>query len=574
MKGKMTILVLAFVLAASFASAQDQSAKAAPGATTGTPQYGGTLTVAPLKVNQEPTSWNQADGDWAIPTYSAPYGEHLLAGDVEKYGPRGTNEMSFMLRMGLSGQDKYLKGELAESWELSANPIAVIFHLRHGIMFAANPNIGFKPREFTAYDAAYCLNAVRKSFRGQTEMLFMSLGGAEALDKYTVRVKFDYYDYDWPLKIGWGYFSKMYGPEVDKSAAPADWKNQIGTGPFIITDYVKGSYASYKKNPDWWDKQKTINGKKYDTPFIDKLVMPIIVDESTLIAAVRTGKIDWATYIKLNYQQTLAKTCPDLVMKEVPAAEGLAVRFNCSTGALANKAVRQALTMGADKEALIKAVYLKGNQNSNPYNAGLPTTVYTPIKDLPTVDQALFTYNPEKAKQMLADAGYPHGFDLQIDYGTDRVAAGQTAAILQDMWSKLGINVKLQPHDQADLYNLEDHGKYAVAIRSENNTSPSVNISFRFGQSWRPFGTDTEFQTMAKQALGEKNGEKRNALLKQLGIKVIDYADSIGVYPNLLTCYWPWVKNYYGEVDSGHDNIAGMLPTLWLDQPLKKKMGF
>ena len=79
---------------------------------------------------------------------------------------------------------------------------------------------------------------------------------------------------------------------------------------------------------------------------------------------------------------------------------------------------------------------------------------------------------------------------------------------------------------------------------------------------------------MAKQALSEKNGDTRNALIKQLGVKIIDNADSIGVYPNLLTTYWPWVKNYYGEVDCGHDNVSAMLQTLWIDQPLKKKMGF
>ena len=361
MKHRVTVVVLALALVASLVSAQSQGG--------GAPQYGGTLTVATLKVGQEPASWNQADGDWALPTDSAPYGEHLLAGDVDKYGPRGTNEMSFALRMGLSGQDRFLKGELAQSWELSTNPLGVVFHIRPGIMFAANPNIGFKAREFTAFDAAYCFNAIRKSFRGQTEMPYMTLGGAEALDKYTLRVKFDYFDYDWPLKVAWGYFSKMYPPEVDKSSAPADWRSQVGTGPFIISEYVKGSYASYTKNPNWWDKQKIIGGKKYDAPFVDKVVMPIIVDESTLIAALfRTGKIDWATYIKLNYQQTLSKTSPNLVMKEVPAAEGLAVRFNCSTGPLANKTVRQALTIGADNEALIKAVYLQGNQNSNPYN--------------------------------------------------------------------------------------------------------------------------------------------------------------------------------------------------------------
>ena len=76
--------------------------------------------------------------------------------------------------------------------------------------------------------------------------------------------------------------------EVDADA----WDSAVGTGPFILSKYVEGAYVMYDRNPDYW-LTTTIDGKEYELPFIDTVIYPIIPDESTQIAALRTAQLDW-----------------------------------------------------------------------------------------------------------------------------------------------------------------------------------------------------------------------------------------------------------------------------------------
>ena len=102
----------------------------------------------------------------------------------------------------------------------------------------------------------------------------------------------EYKSFSQEVMIFFGYEDRsiITAPEVQENA-PKDWDKQVGSGPFIIEEYVVGSHMAYKRNTNYWDKT-TIGGKEYQIPFIDKIVVPIIPDDSTQVAALRTGKVD------------------------------------------------------------------------------------------------------------------------------------------------------------------------------------------------------------------------------------------------------------------------------------------
>ena len=118
------------------------------------PQYGGTLTVLSLLPTYGPLSWDPADGVWMTGHTCGKYMEHLLVGDFEKYGPRGTNEFNFQENEWIPYQ--FLTGEIAESWEVvtDTDPMKLIFHIRKGIYFPNKPGV-MAQRELTADDVVY-----------------------------------------------------------------------------------------------------------------------------------------------------------------------------------------------------------------------------------------------------------------------------------------------------------------------------------------------------------------------------------------------------------------------------------
>jgi peptide/nickel transport system substrate-binding protein len=262
----------------------------------GGPQYGGTITWA-YREEWEPTNWDVTTGSWTdtvahvLPIYS-----YLVRGDVETYGPRGTNEYPFQSHQEIP--DQFLGGDLAESWEVKESGLT--FYLRKGVMYTGNDRIGMAKREVTAEDCVFGLKHILEGPLGKGAGKFVK--DIYAPDKYTVKVDFNYYEFTWGAMLIYGMGCMMYPPEV-VAAGAENWRNQCGSGAWIIENYVSGSGSTYKRNHDYYRKT-TIDGQDYQMPFADKLSMPIINDRLAFISALRTGKID-VGFVEQQYVNTL-----------------------------------------------------------------------------------------------------------------------------------------------------------------------------------------------------------------------------------------------------------------------------
>ena len=585
MKKKILFLGLSFILVASMISASVLTSCGKTSTTTSTnttttsttaantPQYGGTLTMYPFQgTDVNITNWAcLTSGGQYCTNFIMPYlCEGLLVGDFEKYGPRGTNEFGFQVNQYIP--NAYLTGDLAETWELTTSTLT--FNMRHGVMWAGNTNIGMAKRELTADDVVIMLNYAM----GLTKQwgMFSWIDSLEATDKYTVLIQINKYDDGMLREVG---FIPLYCPEAIK-ADPSSWQHQVSCGPFIVADYIAGSQASYDRNPDYWRKT-TINGKQYSIPFVDHLVVVTIPDESAQLAALRTAKLDYDYEVSLKYKSSLTTSSPNLMMNEYERGSVMMVAFNCTNKIFKDVNVRRALMMGTDLQAIGKAVYLDYNEFSYPFNGSLPKTIHIALSDMPAGDQALYTYDPVKAKQMLADAGYPTGFTMTLDYTGTVQNQGDVGALLVDQWSKLGVTLKLQPKDGAviggELFTTGGGSFTDTIMMDWGNTNPIqiINTVTPRGGNQNIVQLNDPILNSGIDALKIDQSSGWAAHAKALGLQMIHVVPQIGLPTSYtLLCYWPWIKNYYNELEAAQYDTIHPLACAWIDQSVKTKLGY
>ena len=355
------------------------------------PQYGGTITQAGWKSYRPPSSWDPADWVWTLMIWYEPYLQQPLGGDFLNKGPRGTNEFAFNNSAGppLAFQE----GRLAESWTLP-DENTLIFKLRKGIMWNEVPGV-MASRELTAEDFAYSWG--RNLASESKWSSYDPIESVTATDKYTVEFKFTSYMPDWWFNVSGHLPGWVYPPELVK-AGIGDWRNHrgIGTGPFMLDDYVEGSHVSYVRNPNYWETA-TINGKEYEIPFIDRLVLSLVGDKTTQTAALRTGRVDMQDEVDLVQVESLKATNPEMKFTSRPSNSKYFVAMRLDTKPFDDLRVRKAMSMAIDRKGVIAAVWgggAGGELLDFPFAANMPESFYTPLEKLPKSTREQFEITP------------------------------------------------------------------------------------------------------------------------------------------------------------------------------------
>jgi peptide/nickel transport system substrate-binding protein len=586
MKQKILWLAMALVLIATMVPVLVLSSCTKTTTTTtttkaaNTPVYGGTFTMlnnVNTTSNSDPTGWDHimAINLGQASVWGNPYMEKLLVGDIEKFGPRGNNTFAFNLWENVPEQ--YWGGLLATSWEIQTTPsIVFTFHLRQGVMFTGNTNINMAARELTATDVVY--SEERAKSRPGFAAGLAWLNSEVAVDKYTVQWNVNPFYANWAWRFNGTALGQIWAKEsVD--AGPTDWQHQVGTGPYILTNFVSGSGATYTRNKNYWGKT-TIGGKQYQLPFIETVVYPIIPDESTQIAALRTGKIDWAPKVKTQYAATLTQSSPDLVQAKYLTGNCDYIKINRYGSATLNKRdVRRALMIGTDLKALVTTVYGGGEWYSWPLAPGVPG--YVPLDQLPASQKVLWTYDPTTAKKMIADAGYPNGFKMEIMVSSANTQQVDLANALVAMWTKIGVTATINVADSTAVATAFDGVTYKDCLVQQFtvvNPYTTMNIGRAIGAG-NIYGDPKDAVGVAQEKMYQDfsatvDPTQRAAKIATMSLSLMDDCGTIGfTNPNSLNCYWPWFKNYYGELDASYYNTMPMIMRGWIDQDLKTKLG-
>ena len=249
------------------------------------PEYGGTFT------------W----GDRHPVPHCDPYihgsAPRVIVGVAEKLGisnwAADRNEISF--------SDSYVPlrfttGALAERWEM-VDPLTYVFHIREGVRWHDKaPMIG---RELTAQDVVYNFHRYTGSGSGFTEasavaapLVAIPFESITATDDSTVVFKLTQPKVDSPVLILTNWYALILPPEViEQHGDLTDCDNMVGTGPYMLTEWVEGSSITYSKNPDYWDFDEKYPENRL--PYIDQINRLIMPEPATQLAALRSGRLDF-----------------------------------------------------------------------------------------------------------------------------------------------------------------------------------------------------------------------------------------------------------------------------------------
>ena len=187
----------------------------------------------------------------------------------------------------------------------------------------------------------------------------------------------------------------------------------------------------------------------------------------------------------------------------------------------------------------------------------------------------MWTYDAAKAKQMLAAAGYPNGFSLAITTNSANSTQQDVAQLLVSQWAKVGITATINAVDPTVVESNLDALKYDLVyfhmgpsnFINETNRVLSTAIGATYSVS-EPF--DNLWWTMDK----ESDPIKLVADEKALAVAMLNDVGWLPMADQVANNYWwPWMKNYYKEIETGYEDKVPMISRIWIDQSLKTSMG-
>jgi peptide/nickel transport system substrate-binding protein len=561
--------------------------------TSAKPQYGGTLN---LYAGTDPNSFDEG--------YSAPWWtwpchlteDEMLNGDWTQgwAGSYGTKAWTWTLDGIYNWSSK--AGSLCESWDF-VEPNHMVLKVRQGVHFwvdATNEaSTLVNGRELTAEDIAYSYNRLcttPESYIYYAHPYFTKNLTIKATDKYTVDfVVPDDVDSIYQFaQIGVDWNGVIAKEVIDKYGDMKDWRHNHGTGAFMLKDFVSGSTLSFAKNPNYWDKNPIGPGKGDKLPYVDNVKVIIITDSSTYLSAIRTGKLDASSAFALGIDDTKTVTSirKDIQVLEIPGSTApghIHMRTDKADAPWSKKLVRQALTKAVDYETIVndlyegKAVYPSWDISPLP---DLKAN-YLELKDASATIQDIYKYDPVKAKQMLAEAGYPDGFSATI-YTQNNEANVDYLAVIKDMWAKINVTIDIKPleigvfnnrwysRDYEDLFfaGFASPGTFRTMV-STQGSGGGYNLSYIVDSRLENGKTDmlTAFNK------GDDAGCAR--IHKELQAVMYEECWIISTPAQVGSQLWqPWLKNYHGETAVGILNNYGWAKWVWLDQDLKTKSGY
>ncbi len=536
------------------------------------PQYGGTLNIGMVYVTLSPLSWDPSDWAWKFQQDTGPMYEQLFAGDLSK-STRNGGKHPFKADAWLPSDG--IRGEIAETWEWKDNPLRVEVKLRKGIMFPEKPGV-MAARELVADDVVQSYTRLDKSPK-RIPTYFDHVESVEAAGTHTVVFKFKAYNAEWDYRFGWGYYSGIVPKEVIDAGA-GNWKNANGSGPFQLTDYIQGNAVTYSKNPVYWDKEK-IAGAEHKLPFVDKIVYRTIKDEATFLAALRTAKLDVLEAVRWSAVDELKKSAPHLQWSRSLDTGGTFLAMRVDQKPFDDIRVRRALNMAVNKKEIVTSFY-NGNAELFAYPMHPDYLGYfEPLEQMPDSVKELFTYNPDKAKALLKEAGFPNGFSFKVQVCSCSPDHMDLLPLVAAYLEKVGVKIEIQPMEYGAFLSAMTTKTNAPGYFMRNgHTNPTTSIrkSFISKQVWNPSQySDPEFDKRMNAVYLEPDEAKRQDALKSMTREIVDKAPYVWLpTPYTYTAWWPWVKNYGGELRVGSERPGPIHARMWIDRDLKKKLGY
>jgi peptide/nickel transport system substrate-binding protein len=444
---------------------------------------------------------------------------------------------------------------LAESWELSPDASVYTFHLRRGVKFHDGTPFDAEAAKFVfdiSFDPSHPY--YDQVGAGVAKARFGTLEKVEALDPYTLRVTHSEPRSDFLLQLSDppAFFTS---PTVIKQFGMNEIGNHpVGTGPFRFVEWERGSKIVLERNQSYWG----------DGPYLDGLIVRPIPEGNARLTALKSGEVDFIQDVPTD-SIPLLQADPDYEVAVGTVGAGLwAFTFNMQEKPFDDKRVRQALNYAINREALVRDL-LKG--------AGTVATQNMP-PGRPEYDPATikgYSYDPARARQLLAEAGYPNGFRTVWQRPNSVLGPTVLAEFIQSNLKDVGVDVEFQ-NFEAGAYQVMARSPIPAGVGAFNFrvTADPLNFERRYSAKAVPpagynFGVyvNPRVDELFAKVRSSPDPKERSALYKTIDQLVVDDAPVLYVYHHGYTvAYSKRVKDY---LPVGAASIA-FFKTVWINQ--------
>ncbi len=339
-----------------------------------TPQYGGILKVGREAQSEQMffvTVSGGGNSSWV----------HTVSDPLVEYGP---------------DSEPYLEKSLAQSWDIGQDGQTITFHLRQGVKFHDGTPYNARAHEFNLEWALDPKNSVIWSSQ------INSIDRVDALDDYTLQIHTSRVYA--PIITNLGLRSGLaFSPTAFQKAGRDGFATKpVGTGPFMVKEWVPGSYIDFERFQDYWNRGK---------PYLDGWQWQEIPDERVRAAGFRTGQLDMIE-LGSGAVEPLTTARGTRGAKELKGYSGPTYdHFNASRAPFNDKRVRCALQMAMDRDAWNKAI---ANGEGTPYRGQMVPINHWAAFVVPE-EEFPYRYDPEKARQMIEEYAREKGLTLPID---------------------------------------------------------------------------------------------------------------------------------------------------------------
>ena len=448
------------------------------------PRYGGTFT------------WNHNGG---IPQIGAAMDNLSFVGNRNMYPA--------LEPLVKTDDNERIQPWLAESWNTAPDGKSITLYLRKGIKFQDGT-------DFNAEAVKYNLESVYKAnIRGS--FFLGNVTSYDVVDEHTLRINLKEYDCTFLLRLAQGVtaIGMMASPTALKKETTPETKaklHAVGTGPFVLDSWKRDTYVKYKKWDGYWQKGK---------PYLDEIKIQNIPDLAVSIMSFKSGKAHAVCNIDPVDARQLEKEGYYIYQPNLYFLHSIIPDGANPDSPFAKKKVRLALDYALDKRTMAK---------------GIGMGYYEPLSQLAAMKDPWYNpaltfreYNPEKAKKLLAEAGYPNGFKTKLI--SDVMARRDTLVAVQTYLKKVGIETELEILEFGAAFALPRKGWNGIYFPGFPNVGTLVGIVDRWGvpknyiSFYRPPGWQEKWDAL----IAQQDDGKRLIQLKEL-IKIL-YDEAVGI---------------------------------------------
>lgn len=426
-----------------------------------------------------------------------------------------------------------LVGNLATSWEVSSDAKTYTFKLRQGVKFHDGTPFDAEAVKFNVdRDSDPAHKYYNKAGAGSLKLGYGGLAQVTVVDKSTVRIVHKEPFADFLQVLAFGTYSIASPTAIQRYGNDDYPSHPVGTGPFKYVGREKGVKVTFERNPDYWA----------GAPALDGFVVRPLPEALTRVTALKTGEVDWMNAVHPDSIDGV-KSDPNLVLELAQLPNTWGYIPNHKYPPTTKAALRQAMSWAIDRVTLardvMKGLAIPAKGTHAPGTPGYASGVTG------------YGYNPAKARQLLAAAGFPNGLPLEV-----RIPAGgagspfgiQMNEYIQQNFKAVGIDAKFAEQEFQTFQNNMANGvpEGINAIQVGFSVDEFVNLQRMFRTDLQPPNGNTnpgwysnaQVDGLLRRALGATNDARRRQLYVQVEQQAVDDAAWIFVVHQKAARAW------------------------------------